>query len=59
MSLFSFALRDKLDEVKNLTMHEQENVLDLQCALAQPRVLVLVKSLSNFCLQLTTLIVVF
>ena len=59
MPLFSFTLGDKLDEVKNFAVHEQEYVFDLECALAEPRVLALVKPLSDSRLQLTALVVVF
>ena len=38
---FSFTLRDKLDEVQNLAVEEEEYVFDLERALAQPGILLL------------------
>ena len=59
MLFFSFTLRDKLDEIQNLAVEEEEYVFDLERALAQPRIPLLhVVLLRNARLQLTTLIII-
>ena len=49
---FSFTLGDKLGKVQNLAMQEQKDVFDLEGALAEPRILALVKLFCNSCLQI-------
>ena len=58
MPFFSFTLGDKLDEIKNLAVQEEEYVFNLECALAEPGISVHVKLLGDARLKLTTLVVV-
>ena len=55
--LFLLTLRNKLDEIKNLAVEEQENVLDFKSAFADPGILALVEFLGDPCLKLTAVLV--